>query len=225
MFEYEKEIIKAFDHAFIISEQDAQSLAEEVKNQIKILPNGVDDEFFAPNPSIEKKYEVVFTGNMSYPPNVDAAIFLAEKIMPIIWKTLPEAKLLIAGASPAPQVKNLSSDKVFVSGWMDDIRTAYYEGKVFVAPLRIGSGLQNKLLEAMCTEIPCVTSNLANNALQAIPNESIMVCETDEEYANAVINLLKNENEYQKIAKRGNEFVKAHYNWRSANNLLEKAIF
>jgi sugar transferase (PEP-CTERM/EpsH1 system associated) len=225
LYSYEKEIVDGFDNSFIISEQDAKSMSDEVQSKVQILPNGVDDEYFSPNPLVEKKFDIVFTGNMSYPPNIDAALFLANSIMPLVWKEIPCAKLLIAGATPTTQIKNLESDKIVISGWMDDIRSAYYEGKVFVAPLRIGSGLQNKLLEAMCIELPCITSPLANNALKAVPNESILVAESEEEYSTAIIELLKDDHKMQSIAKNGNTFVKQNYNWAAANEILEKSIF
>ena len=104
---------------------------------------------------------------MSYPPNINAVVYIAEQIMPIIIKQIPNVKFLIAGATPTNDVKNLQSDNIHVTGWLDDIRDAYNESKVFLAPLQIGTGLQNKLLEAMAMKIPCITSSLANNAIGA----------------------------------------------------------
>jgi glycosyltransferase involved in cell wall biosynthesis len=122
------------------------------------VPNGVDTEYFKaeavkPEPAPQPPYSVVFTGNMSYAPNVDAARFLVEEVMPTVWKSFPDAKVLIAGADPRPSVRALANKGpkgcVTVSGRMDDIRDAYTSAAVFVAPMRIGSGMQNKLLEAM----------------------------------------------------------------------------
>ena len=114
--------------------------------------------FFNPKKRIKKKYELVFTGNMSYPPNVNAVEYIAKELMPLLIERKPDIKLLIAGATPANSVKALSSENILVSGWLDDIRDAYNDASVFLAPLQIGTGLQNKLLEAMCMEVPCITS-------------------------------------------------------------------
>ena len=102
---------------------------------------------------------------MGYHPNVDAACFLAEEIMPLVRRQHPTARLLVAGTTPAPRVLALASAHVEVSGWVPDIRAAYASARVFVAPMRVGTGLQNKLLEAMAMQLPCVTTPLANNAL------------------------------------------------------------
>jgi glycosyltransferase involved in cell wall biosynthesis len=222
---YETYISKYFKNKFIISHQDKETFDPNIMRDIKVLLNGVDDTFFKRNESVDKIYDVVFTGNMSYPPNVDAVTTIAKKIMPIIWKSLPEAKFLIAGASPNTQVKSLASDKVIVSGWIDDIRDAYNQGKVFVAPLKIGTGLQNKLLEAMCMEVPCITTQLANNALNAEPNKSIFIEETDIEFAEKAIFLLKNPDECKRITLNAYNFIKQNYNWGNITKKLESILF
>ena len=99
---------------------------------------------------------------MGYAPNVNAVEFLAYEIMPKVWEKLPNAKLYIAGAQPDPKVKKVACDNIIVSGWIDDMRDAYAQSRIFIAPMRIGTGLQNKLLEAMSMKIPCITTALAN---------------------------------------------------------------
>ena len=115
---------------------------------------------------------------MSYPPNVNAVMYIAKEIFPLLLKHKPDIKLLIAGATPTNAVKSLANANIHVSGWMDDIRDAYNESSIFLAPLQIGTGLQNKLLEAMSMELPCITSALANNALKACDGEEILIGET-----------------------------------------------
>ena len=169
---YEAVIFDDFDVKAIISEPDRALFPHEKRDEILIVPNGVDHEKYHPM-DCEKRYDLVFTGNMSYAPNVNAVDYLANEIMPIVWKTLPEAKLYIAGATPDPKVKKAASERIIVSGWLDDIRDAYAQSRVFIAPMRIGTGLQNKLLEAMSMRLPAITSPLANASLGAKPDEEI----------------------------------------------------
>lgn len=222
---YEKDIYSSFNHHFIISEQDKKALEFPEAKNVKIALNGVDDSFFRPDKSKDKKYDLLFTGNMSYPPNVDAVEFIVKKVLPIVWKKYPDCTLLIAGASPNPLVKSLAGEKVIVSGWMDDIRQAYYEGKIFIAPLNIGSGLQNKLLEAMSMELPCVTSELANNSLFAKANEEILLAKTPEEYAECVFKLMENSDLSSKLALNGKIFVQNNYHWQSIILKMEEVMF
>ena len=99
-----------------------------------------------------------------------------------------------------------------VEGWIDDIRESYSTSKIFIAPMLIGSGMQNKLLEAMAMNMPCITSELANKALNAEINTEILVGNNDEEYAEHVFRLLENESSRNQIAEKGHKFVTDHFN-------------
>ena len=101
-------------------------------------------------------------------------MYLCEKILPIITKTYKTCQVLISGTNPHKKVKKLLKKNIIISGRVDDIRTSYASGRVFVAPMFIGTGLQNKLLEAMSMGIPCVTTQLANNALLANSKQIMM---------------------------------------------------
>lgn len=222
---YEESIFPYFDQHFIISQQDKESFEFPAAKKINVIPNGVDHEFFAPDKNVEKKYDLIFTGNMSYPPNVSAVEFIAQKILPLIWKQRPECNFIIAGANPSSKVKALSSDKIKVTGWVDDIRTCYNEGKICVTPLNIGTGLQNKLLEAMSMELPCVCSQLANNALAAENGKEIVIANRADDYAENIINLLNDPEKRKSLASNGKKFIVKNYHWESIIAKMEKLMF
>lgn len=220
---YEAAVFEDFNVRTIISEPDRKLFPHEKRDEILIIPNGVDHDYFKPMER-EKKYDLVFTGNMSYPPNVNAVEYLTNEIMPIVWKTLSNVKLYIAGASPDPKVKKAASEQVIVSGWLDDIREAYAQSRVFIAPMRIGTGLQNKLLEAMSMKLPAITSPLANASLGAKPNEEILVGSNAEEMANNIITLLTDKDKAERIAQAGFDFTNRVYDWGKATDILENAM-
>ncbi len=220
---YEKAVFDIFDNKTIISIPDRNLIPHPDKEDIHVVPNGVDHSFFKPMDK-EKKFDIAFTGNMGYPPNVDAAEFLANSIMPLVWLKLPKAKLLLAGASPAKKVCALENDKIKVTGWMDDIRDAYSSSRIFIAPMRIGTGLQNKLLEAMSMKVPSITTTLANDALAAKNDKEILVGNTAEELANHIIRLLNNKEDYNRIAQHGYDFVHANHSWEMATEKLHIII-
>ena len=217
---YEKSIFDAFNTHTIISEEDKKHINHQLRDQIHIVPNGVDFNHFSPK-NTKPKYDLVFVGNMGYEPNIDAAVFLCQDILPKIHKKIPNTKILIAGAQPTVKITNLKSDHIEVSGWIDDIRKAYSESIIFIAPMRIGTGLQNKLLEAMAMEKACVTTPLANNALQA-PKSSILVGKTSKELAQNCIHLIENESIRNKYAKEGRKFVKKTYKWNETTERLNQ---
>lgn len=217
-----------FDEMAIISKPDRDAIPHPYSDTIEILPNGIDAEYFKPM-EVEKDYDIVFCGNMHYVPNVDAAKFLVKEIMPLVWEKHPDAKVLISGINPDSSVKRLENGNVTVSGWVEDIRQSYSRSRIFVAPMRLGSGLQNKLLEAMAMRIPCVTTPLANSSLGAEDGAQILVAETAEKLANNILRLLENPQLSQDIAQCGHEYVTSNFSWENNSRtilepLLRKAI-
>lgn len=207
---YEKAVAVHFKHHLIISEQDKECI--KIDDQIEVLPNGIDPVFFHEK-SIEKSRDVLFTGNMSYRPNVESAKFLVNEIMPLVREKLPNTKVTLAGANPAQSVVALKSEKVEVTGWIDDISAVYHSTKVFVAPMLINSGLQNKLLEAMACEVPSITTSLANNALGAEVDQHIKIGDSSEAIASQIISILSDKQLASTLGKAGKEFVLNHYSW------------
>ena len=161
---------------------------------------------------------------MSYAPNVNAVDYLVNEILPKVWEKLPEAKMYIAGASPDPKVKKTACERIIISGWLDDIRDAYAQSRVFIAPMRIGTGLQNKLLEAMSMGLPAITSPLANASLGAKPNEEILIGNDADEMACHIITLLTDTAKAEQIAQAGFDFTNRVYDWGKATEILENAM-
>ncbi len=218
---YERQIFDYFENHIIISDQDRELILHPKKSTIKCIPNGVDNSFFE-TLNEEKKYELLFVGNMSYAPNIEAATYISTELLPILTNSIPTISFLISGANPHSSILKLAKNNsaISVSGWIDDIRTSYAQGKIFVAPMMIGTGMQNKLIEAMAMGIPCITTTLANNAIKATENESIIVANSKEEFIKAIEKLLSDSLFYSKIAEQGKLFVKANYNWKSTTKQL-----
>jgi sugar transferase (PEP-CTERM/EpsH1 system associated) len=223
LLKYENEVFDLFDNKTIISIPDRDLIPHNDKDKIAVVINGVDTDFFKPI-KMEKEYDLVFTGNMGYPPNVNASLYLVKEILPLVRKQKPEITLTLAGASPHPDVKALESNNIHVTGWVEDIREYYAKARIFIAPMQIGTGLQNKLLEAMAMKIPSITSPLANQALEAEPGKEILVGDSPEEFADYIIKLLDDKKLSEKLADNGFSFVQNNYNWESATEKLEKII-
>jgi sugar transferase (PEP-CTERM/EpsH1 system associated) len=221
---YENIMFEYFDNHAIISLQDQELIYHVKREEIAIIPNGIDTIFFSPDNKNEKKYTLLFNGNMQYQPNVKSAIYIVTHILPLVKEQIPEVSLLISGTSPAKEVQELASESVTVSGWMDDIRDAYNLASVFIAPMQIGTGLQNKLLEAMAMEMPCVTSKLANNALNAMPNEEILIGNSKEEYAELIVQLINDSSQSKKLGKNGQAYVRNNFNWETSTKKLLKSM-
>ncbi|MBP5189844.1 MAG: glycosyltransferase [Bacteroidales bacterium] len=212
-----------FDRLTIISETDREAIPQHRDTTIDIVRNGVDFEYFH-SLQTEKKYDIVFCGNMQYKPNIDAARYLVNDIMPIVWRSHPKAKVVLAGATPTLAVRQLASDRITVTGTVDDIRPFYAQSKVFIAPMRIGSGLQNKLLEAMSMQIPCITTPLANDSLGANDGEQIMIGRDAGQLAAAIIRLLDDQGFATSLSENALHFVRHNFSWDAAGADLEKVL-
>lgn len=222
--DYESVIYHDFNNHMIISEQDRMHLSFFEKERIHVLPNGVDTHFFTPMPEIAKEYDIAFVGNMGYYPNVQAALFLAKKILPKLRTKFPKINLLIAGARPTQEIKNLASENIQVTGWVEDIRTAYASATVFVAPIFYGRGQQNKILEAMAMGIPCITSDQVNEAIGAKNGLSILIANDEESCQEQISLLLKNKELQQKLSQNGLDWIRSNFSWEKYGQQLEDLI-
>lgn len=217
---YEQEIFGHFDRKTIITAMDRNFIPHPKRDEIVVVPNGVDFQHFTYN-NEKKIYDLIFAGNMNYAPNVDAAAYLATEIFPPLKKEFPNLKLVLCGANPAARVKALQSQDIIVTGWVDSMPQWYAQSKIFVAPLRMGTGLQNKLLEALSIQLPCITSSLAGKPLDTAESEkAIIVCHNTEEYIKAIRELMTNQDLYRQTAERGYQHVRQHYDWESATEKL-----
>jgi sugar transferase (PEP-CTERM/EpsH1 system associated) len=225
LIRYENLMFDLFDHCVIISEQDREYIYHPQRDRITVIPNGVDTDHFQPREA-RPEHDLVFTGNMNYPPNIDSVLYLVQHILPLVRKVLPSTSLLISGVDPSPSVRELAKDDplITVSGWVKDIRASYASARLFVAPMQIGTGLQNKLLEAMAMRIPCITSTLANNAVGAEPGNAILVGNSPEEYAAHILALLNDPAERDRIAQNGYDFIRTHFDWDQASSKLDRLI-
>ncbi|MDQ3110217.1 MAG: glycosyltransferase [Bacteroidota bacterium] len=223
LLKYEAAVFTDFNSLTIISQQDRDLLPVKNPAEVHVIANGVDTDFFKPMPA-EKDYELLFNGNMNYPPNVESAVYLAEKILPIVRKKKPGTRILISGASPSAEVLALQSEHVTVTGWVDDIRKSFARSKILVAPMQSSIGLQNKLLEAMAMKIPCVTTTLSNNALKAVPDSQVLVADTPEQFATHIHLLLDHPDKAEQLAENGYRMVHDRFNWEKTCSLLEQVI-
>lgn len=224
LYTYEQQVLNKADQLFIISTQDRSAIQGHTQKEITVLPNGVDFETFFPR-NDAKKYDLVFMGNLAYPPNIEAVSYLGEEIMPLVTQAMPAVKLLIAGIDAGPRIKALKSANIDVIENFEDISDSIAMSKIMLAPMRISIGLQNKIIQAMAMRVPCIVSTQSNKAVNAPHNEAVIEADTPQEFAAAVVDLLNDPAKADRIAAAGYEFVKANYSWELQNERMLNAIF
>jgi sugar transferase (PEP-CTERM/EpsH1 system associated) len=213
---WERELGRRFDACSVISAHERDVLGAYVNRPIEVIPNGVDLAYFRPEPGAADYHprRIVFTGNMSYAPNVDAVRHLAGEVLPRLRRRVPDVELFIVGMDPSPAVRRLADGgRVVVTGRVDDVRPFLSSAAVAVAPLRVARGLQNKVLEAMAMRVPVVASPAAARGIDAVPDRDLLVAGEPEGFARAVGDLLLDPARRERYAEAGRACVAANHDW------------
>lgn len=217
MLKYEEAVFEWFSLKLIISHQDRELIPHPKRAEIRILPNGVDVNYFSPEPVSTPRSGLLFTGNMAYPPNIQCVQYLVKSVLPLLPEKYADCVLTIAGANPSPKVVALKGRNVVVTGKVPDLLPYYRRAQIFTAPMLTGIGMQNKLLEAMASGLVCITSSLANNAIQAVHGEHLFVCDTPESVAETIGLLLNSPEMCEETGKNARAFIIGNYTWQAQN--------
>lgn len=223
--EIEQKMINKTPHVAFISCRDRDANMEN-RDGIRIVPIGVDLDFWKRRTNEPQKNTLVFTGVMNYRPNEDAAHYLIDKILPLVRPYVPDLEVLIVGRDPTEALveKGKKFDDVTVTGFVDDVRDYLEKASIFVAPVRYASGIQNKVLEAFAMELPviCTTAVAEGLKFDDADETPIHVANDPKPFADKVVNLLSDDNERRQLAEEGRRFVERHFIWAKNAEVLEK---
>lgn len=214
---YEKSLCEKQKYISVVSKKDKQRIGFD---HINVIPNGVDNEVFHKKSSYEEGV-IIFSGNMGYLPNIHAVRWFVEKCLPIIRQAKPYVKFKIVGANPSSYIKSLHNGRtIFVTGYVKSIIDELNHAQVAVAPMRSGSGMQNKIIEAMACGTPVVTTHNGLEGLFAHDEDEILVEDTPDTFSQAVINLLSDEDMYEGFVKRSIQYVHKYHSWDLSNKMI-----
>lgn len=222
---YEKKCTKLFKCQTVISEYDKEYIQKFAPDaNLKIIGNGVDTEYYGYN-ECEKKNNICFVGSMQYIPNSQAAMYFATEVFPLVKKEIPDAKFKIIGANPRRELFEATKgiDGIEITGRVEDVREYMKDCCVSVCPVRIAGGVQNKILEAMSMGIPVVTTPEGAEGIGA-DKEVLLVAKTREDYAQKVINFIKNSQLNCEISEKSRDFVIKNFSWKEIGKRLDIMI-
>jgi glycosyltransferase involved in cell wall biosynthesis len=222
---FEAEEFENFGLVVVVSEQDKAALNELNPDlRIAVIPNGVDTDFFSDDAAEAVSNRMVFTGHMGYPPNIVAADFLARQLLPRVRAIVPDAHLVIVGRNPTREVAALARlDGVEVTGEVPDVRPWLRSASVFVCPMLSGTGIKNKLLEAMACALPCVVTPLALQGFQVTAGEHVLIGETANELGAHVLAVMSDRSAAQSLGRAAREYVCRWHSWDSVARAYECA--
>jgi glycosyltransferase involved in cell wall biosynthesis len=214
-----------FERTLVTSPVDLEAFVRRAgpgaRPRMAVLPNGVDWEFFGCRRSASDPATIIFSGKMSYHANAAAALHLARRVMPEVWKGWPDARLIIAGKDPSDELMALAADpRIEVTGYVEDLRPLFGRATVAVAPMLYGAGIQNKILEAMASGVPVVASPQACGGVTAEAGRDLLVGSTPAELAGHILRLLENPDMRNRLTTAAWEYVRREHDWTAIGGRL-----
>lgn len=223
---YERAVAARAQRSFFVTENETalfRQQAPESANRTGVICNGVDAEYFSPDPGCSSPFSgsgvqpeqipLVFTGAMDYWANVDAVTWFVQDILPVLRQTWPQLLFYIVGRSPSPAVLALASNAVVVTGTVPDVRPYLQHAAVVVAPLRVARGIQNKILEAMAMARPVVASQACVEAIDSRPGEELVSAAKAADFVREIDALLRSPVRAAAVGQSGRQRVVQSYSW------------
>jgi sugar transferase (PEP-CTERM/EpsH1 system associated) len=217
---YERGLAVTADRTVVVSRRDREAIGD--LPGLCIVPNAVDLEAFPFSDQGREPGTLVFSGNMGYFPNANAAVWFAREVLPRVRRARPDARFLIVGARPARSVRALANDPaVTITGRVDSVGSYLRRAAVAVVPMRSGSGQQFKILEAMASGAPLVATAAEAEQIGAENGRELLVADEASAFAEAVLALLTDPLRAAALAERARRLVEARFSWRHSVDALE----
>lgn len=221
---YEEKTWKKINHIITVSEIDKNLLNARCSHpSITVIPNGVDTEYYKMTDNYQEDNSIIFTGTFSHQPNLDALLFFYNEIFPKIKEKIKDIKFTAAGKNLPDNIKSeiLKDKNIFITGYVDDIRPYIAQSKLFVAPIRIGSGTRLKILQAMAMNKCVISTTIGCEGIDVENDKSIIIRNNPTSFAEAVVELLRDDEKRKSIANAGYKIAIEKYDW---NNIFKKKI-
>lgn len=230
---FEREALSRFDLVLAVSDADRRTFArlypDAMRAPAHVVETGVDTAYFSPaeagHGDGSRTAHLVFTGSMDWLPNEDGVLYFAREILPRIRAEVPTATLSIIGRSPTSAVRTLAGQPgVEVTGRVEDVRPHVAAGTVYVVPLRIGGGTRLKIFEAMSMGKAVVSTTVGAEGLPVTPGSDIVIADDPGDFAMAVLRLIRNTSERQRLESAARRLVVERYDWSAVAQGFEDAL-
>jgi len=208
--ETELSVIQEVDCTLVVSNAEKNILTGLAPHaQVQVVPFPADVHEI--KNGFDKRRDVVFLGGFMHEPNVDAVSFFAREVWPVVKKSLPEARFVIAGADVTKEIKQLESESIRVIGFVKDLANLFETAKLSVAPIRYGAGIKGKVLTSLGYGVPCVATNIASEGIGAINEISVLIANTPQEHVAAVKRLYSDSVLWNTLSKNGQDLIQDKY--------------
>lgn len=219
--------MKLFDLIITTTEQDKKTFMEYLGKEKKyiVTSTGVDIRYFSPREKKTQDDLIIFYGAMNGHINIDAVLYLYQKIMPLIWKQKKDIKLMVLGSNPPKEIIDLTSDsRIIVTGYVKDVRDYLAMGDLVALPLRRGYGHRGRIFEVMAMAKPLVVSPVTIQGMDIGIDEGIIIANSPETFAQAVLNILNNKSYAKELGRKGRKTIEERFSNRATYDQLTDFI-
>ncbi|NCS30114.1 MAG: glycosyltransferase [Microcystis aeruginosa F13-15] len=194
----------------VVTEDEKQVLSSLGVKNVWVIPNIHEEIYLSEKVAFDQRSGLVFIGSYNHPPNIDAVKWLCLEIMPLVWASRPDITVNLLGSNLKDEVKELANDQVIVTGYVPEVEPYFQKSRVFVAPLRFGAGMKGKIGQSLSLGLPTITTRIGAEGMGLIDHQDVLIADTAEEFACAVIELYDNRELWQKLADNSLETIKRY---------------
>ncbi len=226
---YEGVLLRSFDHTLAVTEIDQQALLETLaaplppSNKLHVIPIAVDTQTLRPVHREKNSHHIITLGTLHYPPNADGIRWFMQKVFPLIQTQHPQAVLTVIGKNPPKdfyQLQSLFPGQIHITGYVDQLEPYLQQAAVMVVPVLAGGGMRVRILEAFSRQIPVVTTTIGLEGIHAVAGRDVLIADSVQPFAQAVLNLLESESLQREIATNGRRLVQQQYDWKTVFSAL-----
>lgn len=221
---YETELLSQVDHTVAMSAPDKVTLRNVAPQApITVIPNGINGPAYRNFAGVPIPFDLVFTGKMDFRPNIDAALWFGQHVLPLIQADRPETTFAIVGQRPHPRLDVLRDKPgITITGYVEDVRPYIAGATVYVTPLRVGGGTRLKLLEAMTMGKAIVSTTLGAEGFPVVNGQELVLADEPDHFADEVLDLLDDPVRRERLGRAGRVFAQTNYEWDNLIPQLEK---
>jgi polysaccharide biosynthesis protein PslH len=226
---YEITVYRNFNYCIMITDNDKDILNSYSKfDNLLVIPNGVDLNYFHNIDTNDIFPSLIYVGNMENSIPINTVIHFYEKIYPLVYQHYPELIFYIVGRNPPKKIRDLANKHILITGYVQDIRPYLLKSSLSIVPMEAGTGMKTKVLESMAMQRPVISTSIGAQGINVVDRQNIYIADSDEQFANGIIDLLDNEDLRNTLAYGGRRLVETEYSWESIvskiNDIFEKIV-
>jgi sugar transferase (PEP-CTERM/EpsH1 system associated) len=222
---YERRYCARFDMNLTVSELDKKLLRNITGvNDIEVIENGVDVDYFSPSGNMKKNKRIIFAGRLDQYSNRESILYFCSKIWPLIKKKHPDLRFTIIGNNPPAKLAEIAGKdgNIELLGYVDDVRPFFADAMISVCPIMDGGGTRIKILDALAMGMPIVSTSIGCEGINITPGADVLIADTPEEFAAKIDSIIKDANKRHSMSKNARKTAEENYSWKAISEKLDR---